>query len=65
MSARNRIPTIIFVAATAATLMLALPVDAQMQMENHVEKAPDAVNLTMEQRHIIKEIILKDLKAAS
>ena len=25
-------------------------------------KAPDTVNLTMEQRHIIKEIILKDLK---
>ena len=27
-----------------------------------VVKPPDTVNLTMEQRHIIKEIIIKDLK---
>jgi len=61
----HRTPAILFVAATAAILTLALPVDAQMQLQNQVEKTPESVNLTMEQRHVIKEIILKDLKTTS
>jgi hypothetical protein len=64
MSARNPTSMMLFVAATAAILTLALPVEAQMPRQNQVEKTPDTVNLTMEQRHIIKEIILKDLKTA-
>jgi len=50
--------------STAAILTLALPVEAQIPPQNHVEKGQDSVSLTMEQRHIIKEIILKDLKTA-
>jgi len=64
MNARKPITTALFVVATAAVLTLALPVEAQVPMQNHVEKTADSVNLTMEQRHIIKEIILKDLKTA-
>lgn len=64
MTARKPIPPMLMVAATAAILTLALPVEAQMPKQNQVETTPDAVNLTMEQRHIIKEIILKDLKTA-
>ena len=64
MSARHRISTMLFIAATATILTLNLPVEAQMPQQNQVEKGHDSVNLTMEQRHIIKEIILKDLKTA-
>lgn len=62
MAKKIRVSTIAAVAATSVLMVLALPVDAQMPMQNQVEKTPDSVNLTMEQRHIIKEIILKDLK---
>jgi hypothetical protein len=64
MTTRNRVASLPFVAATAAVLTLALPVEAQMPKQNQVEKGQDSVNLTMEQRHIIKEIILKDMKTA-
>jgi hypothetical protein len=63
MNIRNRTSTLALIAVTSAVLTLALPVDAQM-IPNQVEKGVDTVNLTMEQRHIIKEIILKDLKTA-
>jgi hypothetical protein len=63
MNIRNRTSTVALIAVTSAVLTLALPVDAQM-IPNQVEKGVDTVNLTMEQRHIIKEIILKDLKTA-
>lgn len=63
MSIRNRTSSLALIAVTSAVLTLALPVDAQM-VPNQVEKGVDTVNLTMEQRHIIKEIILKDLKTA-
>ena len=46
----------------AAVLTLGLPVDAQVPSAAPSVSQPDTVNLTMEQRHIIKEIILKDLK---
>jgi len=54
----------LLVAATAAVLTLAPPAEAQIPMRNQTEKTHESVNLTMEQRHIIKEIILKDLKTA-
>jgi len=65
MSQRNRISTAMFVGVTAAVLTLALPVEAQVPSTAPVVKPAETVNLTMEQKHIIKEIILKDLKTAS
>jgi hypothetical protein len=66
MSQHNRISTALFVGVTAAVLTLVLPVEAQVPADTPstapVMKAADTVNLTMEQRHIIKEIIIKDLK---
>ena len=63
MSQRNRISAAIFVGVTAAVLTLVLPVEAQVPSPPApVVKPADTVNLTMEQRHIIKEIIIKDMK---
>ena len=64
MNIRNRISTLAFIVISSAVLTLALPVEAQIPAQNQVEKGADTVNLTMEQRHIIKEIILKALKTA-
>jgi len=68
MSKRNRIATTLFAGVTAAILTLALPVEAQVPAvapsTAPVVKPADTVNLTMEQRHIIKELILKELKVA-
>jgi len=68
MSQRNRITTAVFVSVTAAVLTLALPVEAQVPASAPstapAMKPADTVNLTMEQKHVIKEIILKDLKVA-
>ncbi len=66
MSSRNPFATACFVGVTTAVLMLVLPVEAQVPATAPstapVVKPQETVNLTMEQRHIIKEIILKDLK---
>ena len=65
MSQRNRISAALFVGVTAAVLTLVLPVEAQVPAiaaTAPVVKPADTVNLTMEQRHIIKEIIIKDMK---
>jgi hypothetical protein len=66
MPQRNRISAAIFVGTTAAVMMLALPVEAQIPAQAPatapVVKPADTVNLTMEQRHVIKEIIIKDMK---
>ena len=64
MSQRNRITTALFVGITAAVLTLVLPVEAQVPSTAPAVKPQDTVNLTMEQRHIIKEIIIKDMKIA-
>ena len=68
MSQRNRITTAVFVSVTAAVLTLALPVEAQVPASAPstapAMKPAETVNLTMEQKHVIKEIILKDLKVA-
>src|SRR4051812_30408342 len=68
MSQRNRITTAAIVGIAAAVLTLALPVEAQVPVQAPstapMAKPADTVNLTMEQKHIIKEIIVKDLKVA-
>jgi hypothetical protein len=62
MAEKNRASTAILVGITAAVLTLVLPVEAQVPSTAPVVKPADHVNLTMEQRHIIKEIIIKDMK---
>lgn len=65
MARRNRTSAAIYVGITAAILTLVLPVEAQVPAPSSpVVKPADSVNLTMEQRHIIKEIIIKDMKTA-
>ena len=65
MFQRKRPNTALFVGLTAAILTLALPVEAQVPAPaTPVVKPAETVNLTMEQRHIIKEIIIKDMKTA-
>ena len=64
MSQRNPLSTALFVGVMAAVLTLVLPVGAQVPATAPVVKPADTVNLTMEQRHIIKEIIIKDMKTA-
>jgi hypothetical protein len=62
MAQRNQLSATILVGVTAAVLTLALPVEAQVPTTAPVVKPADTVHLTMEQRHVIKEIILKDMK---
>ena len=69
MFSTNRITAALSVGIIAAVLTLVLPVEAQVGTQAPAEpstapvmKPAETVNLTMEQRHIIKEIILKDLK---
>ena len=60
---RIRPRTALFVTISAAVLTLALPVEAQVpSTTTPVVKPADTVKLTMEQRHTIKELIIKDLK---
>jgi hypothetical protein len=63
MSAHHRITSVFYLAISVAVLTLVLPVEAQVPASTAPVLAPqDTVSLTMEQRHVIKEIILKDLK---
>ncbi len=63
MAQRNRISAAILSGITAAVLTVVLPVEAQVPSTPPVVKPADTVNnLTMEQRHVIKEIIIKDMK---
>ena len=62
MAQRNRISAAILSGITAAILTLVLPVEAQVPSTAPVIKPADTVSLTMEQRHVIKEIIIKDMK---
>jgi hypothetical protein len=62
MNTRNQTTARLLVFAAAAVLTLAMPVDAQVQPGTPVVAPAETVNLTMEQKHVIKEIILKDLK---
>jgi len=63
MSKPYGITAALAVGVMAAVLTLALPVEAQVPATAPAVKAADTVSLTMEQRHIIKEIIIKDMKA--
>jgi hypothetical protein len=65
MSERNRFTAACLVGVTAAILTLAMPVEAQIPTPAPEVKPQETVNLTMEQKHIIKEIIIKDLKTGS
>jgi hypothetical protein len=52
-------------AAAAVMLTLSLPVEAQIPSTSGAapsQQTAETVNLTMEQRHIIKEIVVKDMK---
>jgi len=65
MGGHQRIKARLFVAAAAVTLTLCLPVDAQIPSTSGAapsQQTAETVNLTMEQRHIIKEIVVKDMK---
>jgi hypothetical protein len=64
-SAPKRPFAVLAAAATLVTLAATLPAAAQVPMTTTPPPAAmpsDSINLTMEQRHVIKEIILKDLK---
>jgi len=63
----HRMKPRLFLAAAAAMLTLSMPVVAQIPSTSGTAPASHAaetVNLTMEQRHIIKELIVKDMKIA-
>ena len=68
MSGQHRIKARLFVTAAAAMLTLSMPVDAQIPSTSGSapasQQTAETVNLTMEQRHIIKELIVKDMKIA-
>jgi hypothetical protein len=77
MSKPYGITAALAVGMMAAVLTLALPVEAQLVQGQGPGQVPvdapatapavkpaDSVSLTMEQRHIIKEIIVKDMKIA-
>ena len=76
MNGNHRIRARLFLIAAAAVLTLSMPVIAQVpstQPPSSPGSAPlnspsqpsvESVNLTMEQRHVIKELIVKDMKIA-
>ena len=67
MGGHHSMKTRLFVAAAAAMLTLSMPVVAQIPSTSGsapASQTAETVNLTMEQRHVIKEIIIKDMKIA-
>jgi hypothetical protein len=64
MSERHRNTKACLIGVTAAILTLALPVDAQVPAPSMAPAVmpQETVNLTMEQKHIIREIIIKEMK---
>jgi hypothetical protein len=67
MSKRSQMTTSCLVGVTAAVLLM-LPVEAQVPLSAPsapVVNPQETVKLTMEQKHIIKEIIIKDMKTES
>ena len=57
-------PTAIAILAALACAALPAVAPAQVPSNSPVPMPSETVNLTMEQRHIIKEIIIKDMKIA-
>lgn len=68
MNGSHRIPARLFLVAASAVLTLSMPVVAQIPgtpgSAPAAQQTAETVNLTMEQRHVIKEIIVKDMKIA-
>jgi hypothetical protein len=73
MNGNHRIQARLFVIAAAAVLTLSMPVIAQVPSTSPStpgsgpspsQQSAESVNLTMEQRHVIKELIVKDMKIA-
>ena len=67
MGGEHPMKTRLLVAAAAAMLTLSMPVVAQIPSTSGSapsSQTAETVNLTMEQRHVIKEIIVKDMKIA-
>jgi hypothetical protein len=68
MGRQYRIKARLLIAAAAATLTLSLPVEAQIPSTSgsapRSQQTAETVNLTMEQRHVIKELIVKEMKIA-
>jgi len=70
MKGNHRIQAHLFVIAAAGVLTLSMPVIAQVPSTPGSgpafapSQSNESVNLTMEQRHVIKEIIVKDMKIA-
>jgi hypothetical protein len=75
MNGNHRIRARLFVVAAAAALTLSMPVIAQVPspspstpggapLYSPSQPSVESVNLTMEQRHVIKELIVKDMKIA-
>jgi hypothetical protein len=62
MNTRDRSKASLAILAMAAVFLLGAPVGAQVPATTPVVGRAETVNLTMEQKHVIKEIILKDLK---
>jgi hypothetical protein len=56
--------TRLFALTAASALVFGAPVWPQDQTEPAVAPAPRTINLTQEQRFIIKEIVLKDMNVA-
>ncbi len=63
MLMRTSIRSACFALCTGATMIFAAPAAHAQALNNDTQPARP-VNLSMEQRHVIKEIILKDLKVA-
>jgi hypothetical protein len=69
MYGTRRIKAGLFVVAASAVLTLSMPVVAQIPgtsgpTPSFSQQTAETVNLTMEQRHVIKELIIKDMKIA-
>jgi hypothetical protein len=68
MNGSHRISARLFLVAASAVLTLSMPVVAQIPgppgSAPASQQTAETVNLTMEQRHVIKELIVKDMKIA-
>ena len=70
MNGHHRIRARLLLIAAAAALTLSMPVIAQVPGTSPSapgspsQPSAESVNLTMEQRHVIKELIVKDMKIA-
>ena len=74
MNGNHQIKASLFVIAATTVLTLSMPVIAQVPgtstppsfapSQSQSQQTAESVNLTMEQRHVIKELIVKDMKIA-